>query len=137
MASVTRDTTQGVSGDTISIDNCPQLTGTAAVAIAAGDFVQIDNTATPFGARQTDATSANAKVAGIVLAKAAVGNPVTVFGKGAKCHYAPPGTLTPGALLYLDVTANAGGLSTTTTTGDAVGVARAISDQDIQVIRDY
>jgi len=60
------------------------------------------------------------------------GQPVTVFGKGARFSY---GTgLTPGDKYYIGATA--GRLDTATTTGDAVGVAQAITSTDIRVIRD-
>jgi hypothetical protein len=132
MASVAIDPVQGASFDTISLDTAPQFVGTAAVALYAGAFVYLGSDGL---IHLCDATSANAPLAGIVAVRSGVGNPCTVFGHGAKCHYAVAGTLTPGAIYYLDVTANAGGLSTVATTGDAVGVARAISDMDIQVIR--
>jgi hypothetical protein len=132
MASVTIDAVQGASFDTISLNTAPQFTGTAAVALYAGAFVYLGSDGL---IHLCDATSANAPLAGVVAVRSGAGNPCTVFGHGVKCHYAAAGTLTPGATLYLDVTANAGGLSTSTTTGDAVGVARALTDMDIQVIR--
>ena len=36
---------------------------------------------------------------------------------------------------FLDVTANKGGLNTVATTGDATGIAQAINDTDIRIVR--
>lgn len=57
---------------------------------------------------------------------------VTLFGIGVKMRYATG--LTPGAKLYIGATA--GRLDTAATTGDAVGVARAINATVIRVTRD-
>lgn len=61
-----------------------------------------------------------------------VGQAVTLFGVGTRFRYAASG-LTPGAKLYIGATA--GRLDTAATTGDAVGVAKAISATDIRIIR--
>lgn len=61
------------------------------------------------------------------------GEPVTLFPRGTRLRY---GTgLTVGAKYYIGTTK--GRLDTAATIGDAVGVARAITDTDIQVIRDH
>lgn len=57
---------------------------------------------------------------------------VTLFGRGLKLRYATG--LTPGATYYIGTTA--GRLDTAPTTGDGVGVARAISATLIRVTRD-
>lgn len=57
---------------------------------------------------------------------------VTLFGLGTKFRYAT--TLTPGATYY--IAATAGRLDTAVTTGDAVGVARAISATVLRITRD-
>jgi hypothetical protein len=133
MASVAIDATLGASFDTISLNTAPQFVGTVgAAALVAGMLVYLGSDGL---VHPCDATSANAPLAGIVAVRSGIGNPCTVFGIGAKCHYAASGTFTYGAKYFLDVTSNAGGLSTVATTGDAVGVVRAISDTDIQVIR--
>ena len=140
MASVVMDPA-GVSSDAIMENICEQINCIAAVAIPAGSFVKFNGTNdAKTGLPQvvlTDATAASAPTCGIVLEKVGAGQPVAVFGPGVRLHYAAPGTFTPPQTLYLDVTANAGGLSTVATTGDALGVARAISDQDIQVVRNF
>lgn len=60
------------------------------------------------------------------------GEPVTLLGKGVIFEYATE--MTPGAPLYIGTTK--GRLDTTATTGDSVGVARAISATHIRVTRD-
>lgn len=62
----------------------------------------------------------------------AAGDAVTLYGIGLMARYAD-GTLTPGQKLY--IAATAGRLDTAATTGDAVGVARAINASDIRVTR--
>lgn len=59
------------------------------------------------------------------------GEPVTLFGAGTRFRYGSG--LTIGAVLYVGATA--GRLDTAATTGDAVGVAVAITATDIVVIR--
>jgi hypothetical protein len=84
----------------------------------------------------TDATAANAAagVDGFSARACKAGEPITLIGKGAIAKYADSG-LTPGATYY--AAATAGRLDTAATTGDAAGVAKAISATDIRVIRDY
>ena len=79
------------------------------------------------------AANANAGVDGVSARSAKTGQPITLFGHGTRFRYANK-TLTPGQRLY--VAATAGRLDDTATTGDAVGVAKAITDSDIRVIRD-
>lgn len=80
-------------------------------------------------------TAANeaAEIVGFTARAAKAGEPVTVFGVGARFRYAASG-LTAGDKYYLATTA--GKLDTATTTGDSVGVAQAINATDIRVIRD-
>lgn len=59
----------------------------------------------------------------------AIGNPVSLFGIGAKFEY---GTVTAGAKYY--VAATAGRLDTAATTGGTVAVARAYDALHIQII---
>lgn len=73
-----------------------------------------------------------AEIVGFTPRAVAIGEPVTLFGAGARFSY---GTgLSPGAIYYIGATA--GRLDDTATTGDAVGVAQAITATDIRVIRD-
>ena len=111
----------------------PQITG-----LIAGEALDV---AAPCYIKSSDGlvymsngTSANeaAEVVGFTPRAVKSGQPVTLFGKGARFSY---GTgLTPGDKYYIGATA--GRLDASTTTGDAVGVAQAITATDIRVIRD-
>lgn len=82
----------------------------------------------------SDGTAATepAEIVGFSARAAKNGEPVTVFGKGARFRY---GTgLTPGDVYY--IAATAGRLDTAASTGDTVGVAQAITATDIRIIRD-
>jgi hypothetical protein len=74
-----------------------------------------------------------AEVVGFTPRVVKSGQPVTLFGKGTRFKYAASG-LTPGDKYYIGTTA--GRLDTAATTGDAVGVAQALTATDIRVIRD-
>lgn len=82
---------------------------------------------------QTNATATGeaARLAGFCARYAKAGEPVTLFGLGTKFEYSTG--MTPGAILYLGATA--GRLDTAATTGDAVGVAQAITATMIRVTR--
>ena len=58
---------------------------------------------------------------------------VTLFGIGTKMRYATG--LTPGANYY--IAATAGRLDTAATTGDAVGIVRAVTATVVRVLRDF
>ena len=73
-----------------------------------------------------------AEVVGFTPRAAKSGQPVTLFGKGTRFSYGSG--LTPGDVYYIGATK--GRLDTAATTGDAVGVAQAITASDIRVIRD-
>jgi hypothetical protein len=81
----------------------------------------------------SNGTAANeaAEFIGFTPRAVGIGQPVTVFGVGARFSY---GTgLTPGDKYYIGATA--GRLDAAATTGDAVGVAQAINSTDIRVTR--
>lgn len=84
----------------------------------------------------TDATAADekAQLAGFCPRAVNAGEPLTLFGLGTVIKYSDL-LLTPGAKLFLDVTANKGGLNTAATTGDAAGVAQAISTSAIRIVK--
>jgi hypothetical protein len=84
---------------------------------------------------QSNGTAANeaAGFDGFTARAVKAGQALTLFGIGARFRYAAAGGLTPGAKLYIGATA--GRLDTAATTGDAVGVARAINDTDIRITR--
>lgn len=80
-----------------------------------------------------DATAANekARLAGFCPRAAKAGQPVTLFGAGARFSYGSG--LTPGSILY--GAATKGRLDTAATVGDAVGIAQVITATDIRVTR--
>lgn len=82
----------------------------------------------------SNGTAANeaAEVAGFTPRAVKSGQPVTLFGSGTRFKYGS--SLTPGDRYYIGATA--GRLDTAATTGDAVGVAQAVTATDIRVIRD-
>ncbi len=79
------------------------------------------------------AADADAEIDGWTARAYAAGDPVTLIGRGATAKYSD-GNLTPGDRYYLAATD--GRLDTATTTGDTVGVAKAINANDIRLIRD-
>jgi len=82
----------------------------------------------------TNATAKNeaAEVVGFSARAAAIGQPVTLVGKGARFQYGT--ALTPGNVLYAGTTK--GRLDSVPQLGDPVGVAQVITATDIRVIRD-
>lgn len=86
-------------------------------------------------AYMSNGTAANeaAEIVGFTARVCQIGEPVTLFGAGARFHYAASG-LAPGDFYY--IAATAGRLDTVATTGDAVGVAQAVSATDIRVTRE-
>jgi hypothetical protein len=81
----------------------------------------------------SNGTSANeaSRIHGFTPRAAAAGEPVTLYGVGARFGYADSG-LTPGAPLYLGTTA--GRLDTAATTGGTVPTATALNATDILVV---
>jgi hypothetical protein len=109
----------------------PQVTGLIAgedLAVAAPCYIKSSDGKV----YMSNATSANeaAEVVGFTPRAAKSGEPVTLFGIGARFHYGA--ALTPGNILYVGATA--GRLDTAATTGDAFGVAEVLTATDIRVI---
>lgn len=77
------------------------------------------------------AADSNAVIAGWSTRKAKTGQPITLWGAPALAKYADE-TLTPGQKLYLGT---AGALDTAATTGDAVGIAQAVTASVIRLTR--
>jgi len=73
-----------------------------------------------------------ANLAGFAARYTKSGEPVTLFGIGTKFEYSTG--MTPGAKLYLAV-GTSGRLDTAATTGDAVGVAQAVTATMIRITR--
>ena len=131
MSLVTRSSSASL--DTVTAMKAPQITG-----LYAGEDLDI---AAPCYIKSSDGkvymsngTAANeaAEVIGFSARAVKSGDPVTVFGKGARFQYGS--SLIPGDVYYVGATK--GRLDTAATTGDAVGVAQAITSTDIRVIRD-
>ena len=131
MTLITRSTTAGI--DISSAQFAPQIPDLIAaedLAIAApchilaADGKVYLSTAT--------AADADAALDGFAARAAKAGEPITLFGIGARFQYGSG--LTPGATLYMGATD--GRLDDAATTGDAAGVAKVINATDIRVTRD-
>lgn len=131
MSLVTRTSDAGIDASTAMY--APQLTG-----LIAGEDLDI---AAPCYIKSSDgkiymsngtAATEPAEVVGFTPRNVKAGQPVTLFGKGARFKYGSG--LTPGDKFY--IAATAGRLDTAATTGDAVGVAQVITATDIRIIRD-
>lgn len=129
MALVTRSTEASMDASTGML--APQITGLIAGAdldVAAPCYIHSDGTVRMCNATNADAA---AVMAGFTPRAVKSGQPVTLFGAGARFKY---GTgLTPGAILY--VAATAGRLDDGATAGDAEGVAQVITPTDVRVTR--
>lgn len=82
-----------------------------------------------------DGTADNeaAEFAGFSPRAVSSGEPVTLFGLGTRMRYGS--SLTPGDIYYVGATA--GRLDTVQQVGDSIGVAMAVSDTDIVIIRSH
>jgi hypothetical protein len=133
MALVTK--ASDASMDTTSIQRCPQipsLTAGEALDVLAPCCLKSDGLVYMSNGTAADAA---AKIDGITPRAYASGDTnVTLHGKGARFRYAASG-LTPGAVYFMGATA--GRFDTAATTGDAVGIAKAVSATDLRLIRDY
>lgn len=126
MADLTRNTAPSLA--TVLPPAGNRLTGlVAGEAITVGDLCYIKSDGKIWKTNGTAAT-APAKVRGIALESAAVGEPVTL-GHGIAVEYSTG--LTPGADYYAST--NAGLLSTTATTGGTAPVAFALTATKIFV----
>lgn len=130
MALVTRDSRASMDASTGML--APQITG-----LIAGEDL---DPAAPCYIKASDgkvymsngaAANEAAGFAGFTPRDVKAGEPVTLFSLGTIFRYASG--LTPGAKLFIAQTA--GRLDTAATVGDAVGVARAITAELIQVTR--
>lgn len=124
------DSNASVDASTAAV--APQISGlVAGEALFAGAIVRISTADGKVYLANGTAADANAVIAGVVPRAAGLGQPVTIYGIGARFRYSSG--LTPGNKLFLGTTA--GRADTAATTGDAVGVFRVITDTDVQVIR--
>jgi hypothetical protein len=131
VALVTRSATAG--GDANTLRFAPQVSGDLiageALDAVAPCYIKISD-GKVYMSNGTAATEP-AKVHGFTARSYGIGQPVTLFGPGARLRLADSG-LAIGALY---VGATAGRLDTAATTGDATGVAFAINATDIVVGR--
>lgn len=130
MALITRSST--ASGDTTHLIKVPQISadvyaGEALDAVAPCYIKGSDGMV-----YMSNGTAANeaAKFDGFTARAVASGQPVTLYGIGARFGYGSG--LTPGAPYF--VAATAGRLDTAATIGGLVAIARAINATDIRVI---
>jgi len=131
MALVTRAT--DASMGPVSAMFAPQVTGIAGedLDVVAPCYIKGADGLIYMG----DGTAADEKalIAGLTPRACKQGEPITLFGIGARFKYAAAGTLTPGVKLF--VAATPGRLDTAATIGDATGIVQAISDTDVRVVR--
>lgn len=130
MSLITRSTKASIDASTGMY--APQITG-----LVAGEDLDV---AAPCYIKSSDgkvwmsnATAANeaAEVVGFTPRAVKSGQPVTLFGAGARFRYGS--SLTPGDIYYLGATK--GRLDSGATTGDSAGVAMAVTSEDIVVFR--
>ena len=123
-----------VSVDTTTAQFAPQITGLIAGEDLLGAApVYIQSADGKLYMSNGTAVNEAAEIVGFTARAAKMGEPVTVFGKGARFHYADTG-LTPGDFYY--IAATAGRLDSVATVGDAIGVAQALTATDIRIVRD-
>lgn len=126
-------TLTNVSIDPMNAQYCPQITG-----LFAGEALELGHACYIKAAdgkvyKSTGAADAEAaKVHGFTGRKVSIGQPVTLFGVGARFRYSV--SMTPGAQLFLSG-ATAGELATAASTGDSLGVAVAINATDVLITR--
>lgn len=130
MTLLTRAST--ASMDTSTGMFAPQITGLyagEALDVAAPCYIKTSDGKV----YMSNGTAANeaAEVVGFTPRAVGIGQPVTLFGAGARFSYGS--SLSPGAVYYVGATA--GRLDTAATTGDGAGTAYAVTDTDIIVIR--
>lgn len=98
----------GIGADTASIQ--------ASENLAAGNWVNVWDSAGSFRVRKADATTAGKEAHGFVLSAVASGNPATVYFEGTNTQVAGQ---TPGAV-YLQTTAGTGGATIPSASGNVV-----------------
>jgi hypothetical protein len=130
MALVTR--VAQASGDTTHLQKVPQISGNIyageALDVCAACYIKASD-GLVYMSNGTAATEP-ATFFGVTPRAVAIGEPVTLYGIGARFRYGT--ALTIGAKYF--VAATAGRLDTAATTGGLTPIARAITATDIQVI---
>lgn len=131
MADVTKVTT--ASGDVTHLQKVPQISGDLYAGEALGAVAACYIKASDGKVYQCNGTAANeaAKFDGFTARAVDVGQPVTLYGIGARFKYGS--ALTIGADLYISATP--GALADAATTGGVTAIARVITATDIRVIK--
>ena len=120
----------GNAGDLVSLDDSGRIdnsmmpvgigadtaTITASETLAAGDWVNVWDSAGSFRVRKADATTAGKEANGFVLSAVTSGNPATVYFEGTNTQVAGQ---TPGQV-FLQTTAGAGGATIPSASGNVV-----------------
>ncbi len=132
MALVSKSTKAQI--DVVSAQHAQQIAGNLYAGEALGTIApcRIHTDGLVYMSNAT-AANAEAQIDGWTPRAYAVGEAVTLFGRGVRAKYSD-GSLTPGQTLYIHTVD--GQLNDTATTGDPTGVARAINTEDIRFIRD-
>lgn len=131
MAAVTKGA--AASFDAVSIMYLIPIHGIAGEDIAICDACYLKASDGKIYRASGAAANEAARLAGFTPKAVKSGDPIEVFGVGAKFNYTDTGTdLTPGALYYLGAT---GGLDTAATTGDAVGAVQALDKHMVRVVK--
>lgn len=130
MSLITRDS--AASMDLATGQVAPQLSGLVAgeaLDVAAPCYIKTSDGKV----YMSDATAANeaAEVVGFTARAVVSGQPVTLFGAGARFRYGS--SLSPGAKLFVGATA--GRLDDAATVGDWEGVAEVVDATDIRITR--
>lgn len=128
MANITRSSTASFDASTsMFAQNVSGLLAGEAILTGQPCYIHSDGTV-----RLANGTALNAAavVRGFAAGGASTGQPVTLYGKGARFKFATG--LTPGASYYVATTA--GVLSDVATTGGTAPIAFAIDTTDIMVI---
>jgi hypothetical protein len=130
MALITRSSS--ASGDTTHLIKVPQISGDLYAGEALDPAAPCYIKASDGLVYMSNGTALNeaAKMDGFTARAVGIGQPVTLYGIGARFGYST--AMTPGTPLYIGATA--GRLDTAATTGGTVPVARAINATDIRVI---
>lgn len=131
MALITRSST--ASGDTTHLMKVPQISGDVYAGEALDAVAPCYIKAADGLVYMSNGTAANeaAKFDGFTARAVPVGQPVTLYGIGARFGYGS--ALTPGANLFIG--AIAGRLDSAATIGGTLAIARAINSTDIRVLR--
>jgi hypothetical protein len=127
-------TLNNVSMDAMTAQYAPQITGLfagEALFLGAACYIKASDGLVYLSDGAAD--HEHARSHGFTGRKVAIGEPVTLFGVGARFHYAASG-LVPGAQLFMSGV-TPGELATAASVGDSLGMAFAANATDVVVAR--